>query len=156
MPLPPDPRHRSRELARDSEWLDMQTGEQEPSHKYRNPGAAPSGGPSHSNAAAGTLLPEYSSVGLFANFTSSSGLRAGEDIVVPICDVKPTDPRIFIPENSQQPEAESVEFSLNFFGSRKMDSHAAMCCVHQVAFSNPKRAGWHFARNASQRLGNQL
>src|ERR1700683_174876 len=117
MPLPPNLRRRSREPAKDSEQLDMQTAEREPTRKYRKPGAAPSGEPSHSNAAARTTRLEFSSAGLSANFTSSSGLRAGEDIVIPICDVKPTDSRIVVPENTQQAEAESVEFSLSGFRS---------------------------------------
>src|SRR5580692_5541090 len=118
MPLPPNLRHHSRETAKDSEWLDMQTAEREPIHTYKKPGIAPSGEPSHSNAAAGTTLLEYSLAGLSANFTSSSGFCAGEDIVVPVCDVKPTDPRIIIAENTQQVEAESAEFSFCVFRSR--------------------------------------
>src|ERR1700683_5219707 len=156
MPLPLNRLRRSREIARPSECLDMRTVEREPNRRYRKPGGAPSEAPSRSNPAAGKTPPEFSSAGLSAIVTSSSGFRAGEDIVIPICDIRTTGARIVIPENTQRMEAESFEFLLYFFGSREVDSHPAVCRIHQVSFTKPKRASWHSPRDASQRPDDRL
>src|ERR1700723_562528 len=84
------------------------------------------------------------------------GLRTGEDIVVPICDIRPADARIVVSENTQQTEAESVEFLLNFFGSREVDSHPTVSRIHQISFSKPERACWHSPRDASQRPDDRM